>query len=736
MQLGNTSNYKYPNKLIKYKIDKPSLRIFVAKYENIIPWNKRIMNESTLEDYINLSLLPEFFRLIKWPLSVDIKKSYFVDLCHVNLESYFSGFLNSESELVQKLREIQTNKGDNEAKVCLCNSINFEKYLAFKEWVDHVKKIYHDDPAFIYLLLTAVFDTSSYGSRRIVATPDKDTINWLYQLLQNDQINPSQNIAKVYFFKAAFGAGNMIKNGWQFISSGKHNLSKLTAAAHGSGWCIASNSMASLYLEHCSFYILRSSEKAVVALRVIDNCVYECRGINNTLPNDYIHDIFAFSQYQKLEVNFKFFFDVESISFQGYSASWWHQRMKFWPGIYFQVPNELKNSIEKFKPQDFYIYFEFIPILQLEQDFQFNLSIEDCIQILLIYPYLFKNIINKANGPKEELEFKNAWIEGSIKKIKMGQLTINEIKAYPEEVKKSALFYEAVKKLYKKEIYKIIFRKPSSLYTRTNRPNLDHIIDYAELESYDITVGRFASKLINLETTDFSNNFFTEDVLKRADFEALRREVWKLAIQERPTFRIVLPIDLAQLQEFELKNIQLEQSQKEKYLMKIKERPWLLDSKGAIPKKIKYTKDALDEYIKSWSKIISRDPTKLWIIISRLFNTRTYISFAALRHREIIETFYYGFLVALNKEKDIWHEVTRRTSLIPEIILAFLLALHHSKNEKMKKKYFGERSAIYLENSISEIMTINRRIINGDGDLFHQKFLENKLGEGLDFFEF
>lgn len=732
----NLRSYKFPAKVNKYGISNSSLKILVAKYENEFPWNDGLDNQNAIEEFLANHLLKDFITRIQWPFSGNIKKSYFVDVRHVNIESHYAGHFDSEKDEVNQLKTIEAQQGVQGAVLYLTDQINHKKSIAFKMWIDLLTKEYSQDPAFAFLLLRAVCDTSPYGSRRPLPEPEKETISWLYKRLQQGYFNPGHNLSRVYFLKIAFSTDYNIVNGWQFIPSGMKNCKKLSAAAQGSGWCIASG-YARVYIPDYSFYILRSNGKPVVALRTCKDAIYECVGVNNSVPIKWAYDILLFTDYMGL--NFRNSAEaklLEGKNLEGKSLDWWKDRIMIWAGAYARIPHEMKSYVAPLKQEDIVPCLYYVSMERIERDFHFNFSQEDCLHIIGQLPNMFSVIMKKKLSTAFESELKEACITAWVERIEDGKLTADEVQELPEFVKESGQYREVIEKCFNELAYKSAIRIARTYNERANPVQLDNLLTYSHYESYDITVRRATSALLNSSSSDFSDSVFPSELIKREDFIALRRDAWKLAINERPSFRLALPHDLAILPEFYFPKCRRTKKDKTKHLLEIETRPWLLDQKGRIPSDIKYGEDALKAYIKGWTIRIEKRPSRLWVTIGS-YGSRVYISYAALRNKQIIETYIRCFREALNNNKKIWENMSERTQQIPVILFAFLMAAHSTHNEKMKKKYLGSESLLSTLKGTDQVSEMNRKILKGysAGQYFVQ-FKENRFLHDVQFSDF
>ena len=69
--------YRWPTKVKKFGIEVPVLKVFVAKYENEIPWQKEeIKDEDSLCRFIQNRMLPDLLNRVTFPAERNIKHCY------------------------------------------------------------------------------------------------------------------------------------------------------------------------------------------------------------------------------------------------------------------------------------------------------------------------------------------------------------------------------------------------------------------------------------------------------------------------------------------------------------------------------------------------------------------------------------------------------------------------------------------------------------------------------------
>ena len=130
-------------------------------------------------------------------------KHLYINEQAVNLELALTTDQELNREEIEQVRQCKSSKGDSEAIKLLTEFINKHKNESFEKWISLVTKKYKSNPAFQYLLLKPLFETSGSRSRRPLSIPSEDVIDWLYMRIIKERINPNYSLAKEYFLKSA-----------------------------------------------------------------------------------------------------------------------------------------------------------------------------------------------------------------------------------------------------------------------------------------------------------------------------------------------------------------------------------------------------------------------------------------------------------------------------------------------------------------------------------------------------
>lgn len=149
--------YRYPEKLKKFGIHHPGLRILATKYEKEIPWQQVVKNESTLIDFTKtlLKKLHEDTDLSKNPDS-----TFYVKKSNVDLQNALNNDPDINLAEKKSLKQCLDEKGEDTAIELLVAMINSKKQVAYKKWWNLVNKQFKTNPIFTYLILKPIYDST------------------------------------------------------------------------------------------------------------------------------------------------------------------------------------------------------------------------------------------------------------------------------------------------------------------------------------------------------------------------------------------------------------------------------------------------------------------------------------------------------------------------------------------------------------------------------------------------
>ena len=283
------------DKIQKYKVDDPSLKLFIYKYENSIPWDKMQSSED-IQSYIKEALLPELNKKID-PKSGD--NNYMKGL---NIEKEYKNNPNDP----HVANAYNLNKHDPEsAKEYVKNNIlapaNRDKRNIFNEWWNYINtsEIYNSNPALMYSILKPVIDFSPPVQKNGPPPLNEEVLSHIWEEI-NQQGATQINVLKRYKkISNSVDKLNMeIKttqkgNEWIKIPSKTEdpehfleNVDKLKRYSQGTHWCTAAG-MAEPYLKKGPFWLYLEDGKACAAIRFEgEKKVAEIRGKGERQPSE------------------------------------------------------------------------------------------------------------------------------------------------------------------------------------------------------------------------------------------------------------------------------------------------------------------------------------------------------------------------------------------------------------------------------------------------------------------
>lgn len=279
--------YKWPAKVVRYKITCPFQRFMTAKYESIIDWNgARITSPEALDQHIREKMLPALRQRME-PASDKTCYCRTINLAHM---------LANPAEHIQQARTIRDRQGDDAARIFLLDHINRHKKEAFEAWWNYLTRgnpVYARQPAFQYLMLRPVMESSDARNTRSPIHPDAEALAHLHAGIEQGHILPSAKLLWTLCKFVAFGGlrdGDRWSNfgtacGWILVTKAMEKASdRVAALSQGNGWCVASSSMAADYLRESDFHMLLENGRTVAAIRTSGNMAVEIQGKGNSDP--------------------------------------------------------------------------------------------------------------------------------------------------------------------------------------------------------------------------------------------------------------------------------------------------------------------------------------------------------------------------------------------------------------------------------------------------------------------
>jgi hypothetical protein len=289
MKFIKTSGAK--DKISRYKITDPYLISFIYKYENYVDWNM-IKNKDDLNSYITNKLITDLYSKIDKNSS---NNNYIKD---VDLNKELE--INVDQRYVQKAREL-VKLDENLAKEEIIKVINENKHFLFFKWWKYITKQYHNSPAFQYILLKPIIDSSPEDVKNGPLGLNDQAVSQIYEeVYKNKQVNIGRSYRKAL---AKIDVDELNKEqkdfseGWIRIPSLKNdrenfieNVQRLKNLSIPRGWCTGQN-MANPYLSRGDFWLYIENGEARVAIRFIGDNIEEIQGHQNQRPYSYFDKI-------------------------------------------------------------------------------------------------------------------------------------------------------------------------------------------------------------------------------------------------------------------------------------------------------------------------------------------------------------------------------------------------------------------------------------------------------------
>jgi hypothetical protein len=280
MKIIRTASPK--NRVIQYAISDPFIKNLVYQNENLIPWdqiptaksfkqkNQEPQCEQAINQFIMENLVPKTFNKIK------DKGTHYVNSIDIP-ERYKQNPHNQQMESLYMLHKANPVKAREKALI----EINEPKKEVFEEWWQYINEQYKEHPAFIYMLLNPIFDTSKSNTEDPATPLDANAVAGVFEKIKGG--NLGVKILDQYNEEASksdnFVSGNF-QNGWVHIPSKSRsaenpqqygtfdqNLKTLKRYGQAAGWCVGGPTWSARYLSGGDFYIYSEEGSPKVAIR-------------------------------------------------------------------------------------------------------------------------------------------------------------------------------------------------------------------------------------------------------------------------------------------------------------------------------------------------------------------------------------------------------------------------------------------------------------------------------------
>ena len=303
----------YDSKKKVFHLEDPVVLEFVKRYENKVDWNAiKPKTEEALQHYISTRLL----NIKDMDKEVEKRLCSFHSLWDRIREDWGLEHLSADQaqDMWDDIQYDDVYIGNTSDSPVIddvgkmIEGVNKDKKTTIKKWRYTLNQNF-PNPAFQYLMLSAVLKTSDAKTEAPFYPPLDDKINTIYQNFSlGGKIG---NITKTYrdavtdYVQETFGFEGDRSEGWIKIPGGdasgtlERNQALLQILASDTGWCIAGAQMANTYLKSGDFYIYIQDGRPKVAVRTANNFgrydsemngieqVAEIQGLGNTCPKQY-----------------------------------------------------------------------------------------------------------------------------------------------------------------------------------------------------------------------------------------------------------------------------------------------------------------------------------------------------------------------------------------------------------------------------------------------------------------
>mgnify|MGYP000049290529 FL=1 len=711
---------QWPQKIRKFGIEDPSLRYLASKYESAIPWQQEVRNEKELLRYVRRTLLPSLVERLSASGNGPPDQRYFVRPSRIQLERVLHGDAHltaAERTEAEQLRQVE---GKQAAQRYTADLINRKKEASFQEWIRKVRNYwFKSEHAFVYLVLRGMLDGLGKGTLRLLNPPDRQILTWLQNRVHHERLPPHGSVSEEYRWLATLwtevlGSGNSrgtppaagtTETGWAFFPRGydPHALSRL---CQGSGWCISSPSMAEDFLRQNSFYLLFEERKPRIALRVKTSGsrkrIVECVRTHNRFPEGFEADIELFAQTLELKNRFRYADQLTQnaqalLRENSTSVEWWRQRITNWPFALGQAIPAIQEELRFYARGRTSLYQGFPGVLHSAQNsdqLQGSETMDAAVQLLQEKPFLLPKILKKLHLQNSQVPrvLTEAAIDGWVQLLRDDLVPARAFNYVPTAVLHAPEVLRLLADHYPREFRERIRTLKKSRRDREKPFRLEKWIPEQPDEPPLLARERMVEALLHDKTGLLNNHLFSTLSRERPDFQELRREAWKEAMEVEPPLWFALPDDLRETSGFHTYEGRFHgRANGPQWLRKIRAKPWYLLHSG-FPTSLRRHRRILRAYRDSWAERLRAHPWRLWEQIDPPSlqgrkNTldpkgvknyrRVYPSYALLSDPVVLNALTEGW----RNDRHGWRKVSARMQTIPAIQLSFLRAFRQKLDQ-------------------------------------------------------
>lgn len=295
-------------KVRRLGIKDPFLGLLIAKFDNAIDWsNGRIPDEQTLRTELSRHLLPGLRAELRDACDLS---NYNVDLD--KLEVYFereSAIADEARFLASMIEEgISAVHVTRRARTLLALILK-EKIERLRSWERYLTRgnpLYRKSPAFQFIVLHFVLHSSPLGQESPPLALDEEALARLYGAIASGAVPTEMNLKNLYTKLQSTDAEEGAAGGatrWLVFKgvAWRDEAHILAREAQDSGWCIAEEVVAGIYLRDESyFHVLKVSGRARVALAVKGDRIVETQGPRNQDPGSHWPRVLLYAALRRL----------------------------------------------------------------------------------------------------------------------------------------------------------------------------------------------------------------------------------------------------------------------------------------------------------------------------------------------------------------------------------------------------------------------------------------------------
>lgn len=319
-------------KVSYYRITDPYLINFIARYENLLPWND-IKTISDIKIRIRI-LIENLLDRVDYDQKDENPKTLYTTKVNWQRErNILQGMAENGDENARRVLQMY-DQNPTEAQKKIMEDSNRNKRNIFQSYINYMLKdnqIYAGNAAFVYIVLSSVFSKTSNSTIAGLVPLNQAIVSSLYEKIKGnptEQFNVSDfyeqesvRLAEMEYETTESGDGKWIKipSSYNDEENFEKNVNHLMSLAAGTNWCIAGRSFAEQYLNGGDFYIYfeEVNGKAIgrAAIRMYGDQIAEIRGTEEgqAMNDKYVDNVLDLVRKEGLEGGEEF---VNNLQFQ------------------------------------------------------------------------------------------------------------------------------------------------------------------------------------------------------------------------------------------------------------------------------------------------------------------------------------------------------------------------------------------------------------------------------------